>query len=77
MDEKEENFKIRGQPQIIRPPSIPSAEAFGMPTIWLSYCFAPEWFADALNEAKTGRDHNTRRREIIFAVCCAESYLVE
>lgn len=46
-------------------------------TIWLSHNFAPEWFADALNEAKTGQSHNSRRREIIFGVCCAESYLLE
>jgi hypothetical protein len=47
------------------------------PTVWLSYSFAPEWFSDALTEARTGKDHHARRREIIFAVCCAESYLVE
>jgi hypothetical protein len=77
MVEKEETSKALGQPQIIRPTSIPSAEAFGTPTIWLSYCFAPEWLADARNEARTGRDHHARRREILFAVCFAESYLVE
>ena len=41
-------------------------------TIWLSHNFAPEWFADALHEAKTVPSHNSRRREIIFAVCCAK-----
>jgi hypothetical protein len=49
----------------------------GTGTFWSSYSFAPEWFNDALNEARTGKDHHARRREIIFAICCAESYLVE
>jgi hypothetical protein len=47
------------------------------PTIWLAYSFAPEWFRDALCEAQTGHDHHSRRREILFAVCFAESYLFE
>ncbi len=63
--------------QEIRPSSIPSEESFGSPTVWSTYRFAPEWFEDALNEAKTGVDHYARRREIVFAVCCAESYIVE
>jgi hypothetical protein len=43
---------------------------------WKNYPFAPEWFADALLEAKhEGR--GPRRREILFAVCAAESYLFE
>jgi hypothetical protein len=65
------------QPQIIRPAPIQSRASVGTPTVWLSYHFAPEWFADALNEMRSGRDHHARRREIVFAVCCAESYLVE
>ena len=56
---------------------VPSEESIGELTVWLTYSFAPEWFEDALNEAKTGADHNARRREIVFAVCCAESYLFE
>jgi len=46
-------------------------------TIWMASNFAPDWFADALHEAHNGTDHNARRREILFAVCCAESYIVE
>ena len=46
-------------------------------TLWLSHKFAPEWFADALHEAQAVGSHNSRRREIIFAVFCAESYLLE
>jgi hypothetical protein len=44
---------------------------------WNSYSFAPEWFKDALSEARTGQDHHSRRREILFAVCFVESYLFE
>lgn len=47
------------------------------PTVWLSDNFAQDWFADALNEARTEQDHNSRRREIIFATCFAESYIFE
>jgi hypothetical protein len=63
--------------QIIHPPSIPSAASLGAIKVWLTYSFAPEWFKDALNEARTGSDHHSRRREILFAVCCVESYLFE
>lgn len=45
-------------------------------TIWLAFSFAPEWFKDAARESKE-EGINARRREIIFAVCCVESYLVE
>jgi hypothetical protein len=44
---------------------------------WQHYRHAPEWFADALREARGGGDHHARRREILFAVCAAESYLFE
>jgi hypothetical protein len=44
--------------------------------LWLTSSFAPDWFKDSAHEAESsGRD--ARRREIIFAVCCAESYLLE
>jgi len=46
-------------------------------TPWKSYSFAPEWYQDALQEAEVGDDHGSRRREILFAVCCVESYLFE
>src|SRR5437763_1505475 len=49
----------------------------GAATLWLTYSFAPEWFEDALHEARTGQEHHARRREIVFAVCFAESYLLE
>ena len=51
------------------------------PTLWQTYSWAPHWFRDALREARTtdtGPDaRNARRREILFAVCFAESYLFE
>jgi hypothetical protein len=46
-------------------------------TIWRSYSFAPDWYRDCLIEAREGRGHNSRRREIVFAVCVAECYLLE
>jgi len=44
---------------------------------WAAASFACEWFTDALKEAREGRDRNSRRREIVFAVCFMESYLFE
>jgi len=47
-----------------------------MPTLWSTYSFSPEWFRDASDEAsKPG--HEARRREILFVVCAAESYIFE
>ncbi len=43
---------------------------------WRSYSFAPDWFADASREAKD-KGRGPRRREILFAVCAAESYVLE
>lgn len=63
--------------QIIQPHSIASAQAFGNITVWRTYNFAQEWFNDACEEAKIQSDHNARRREIVFSVCFAESYLLE
>jgi hypothetical protein len=77
MVNQERGSGAQGSPQEIQLGSVPSEEAVGTLTVWLSYNFAPEWFQDALHEAKTGGDHHTRRREIVFAVCFAESYLVE
>jgi hypothetical protein len=57
------------------------AEAKGALTRWWSDSFAPEWFADASREAKDERSgvegRGARRREILFAVCAAESYVLE
>jgi hypothetical protein len=77
MSTEANNDHLTGSAQVIRPASIPSEESFGTPSIWQTYSFAPEWFMDAFHEAKKPSDHHARRREIIFAVCFAESYLVE
>jgi hypothetical protein len=46
------------------------------PTVWQSGQFARRWFEDAARDAAVGGG-DARRREIIFAVCFAESYLLE
>lgn len=47
-------------------------------TLWLSRSFAASWFADAKKEAEAAlQNRDSRRREIVFAVCSAESYLLE
>lgn len=45
--------------------------------IWISENLARSWFEDALHEARNGTDYNFIRREIIFSVCFAETYLYE
>jgi predicted RNA-binding Zn-ribbon protein involved in translation (DUF1610 family) len=45
--------------------------------IMMSAHFAQSWFEDALREANTPDDAHARRREIVFAVCFAETYLFE
>lgn len=45
-------------------------------TIWQAYSWARDWFDDALNETRVS-DHRSRRREVLFSVCFAESYLFE
>lgn len=51
--------------------------AQGNLTPWISATFAPHWFADALSQVSPAADRQARRKEIIFAVSCAESYLFE
>jgi len=72
----EENRQRKPAPQTIRQTAIPSGESFGMPTVWLTYSFAPLWFEDAVDQAKQP-GANARRREIVFSVCFEEAYLVE
>lgn len=69
----------KGIPEIqsIRTMGIPSEEAFGTTNLLLYYSFAPDWFADALNEARRAEGASARRREILFAVCFTDSYMVE
>jgi hypothetical protein len=44
--------------------------------VWLTYSFAQDWYNDCKAEAESS-DNNERRREVLFAVTCAESYIVE
>ena len=46
------------------------------PAVWITATLALHWFTDALQEARADGP-GPRRREILFAVCCAESYLLE
>jgi hypothetical protein len=52
-------------------------ESFGNARPWLAGCFAASWFKDAVSEASRSSDSGARRREILFAVTAAESFLVE
>jgi hypothetical protein len=45
-------------------------------TPWITANFADRWYADALVEANN-EGVDARRREIVFAVACAECYLFE
>ena len=61
-----------------RVPASGPAEASGhTPRLWITGNFAEHWFRDAKEESGVRSDWNARRREILFAVCCAESYIVE
>jgi hypothetical protein len=44
---------------------------------WQTHSYAPEWFADARAQAGEDKGPSSRRREIVFAVCAAEAYLLE
>jgi hypothetical protein len=54
-----------------------TSSAHGIAAVWLTASFAREWFNDAVHEARTGGDIQAKRREIVFAVSFAESYLFE
>jgi hypothetical protein len=66
---RRENIPITPPPGVLRASGV-------APDVWLSATFAPLWFSDGQREAALdGAD--ARRREIVFAVCFAESYLLE
>jgi hypothetical protein len=46
-------------------------------TLWLTASFARQWYEDALAEVRPDDTFQHRRREILFAVCAVESYLLE
>lgn len=58
---------------------IPSAVAFGTPTVavWFEETLAPSWIEDALRVSVNSTPAAAKRREVIFAVAAAESFLVE
>lgn len=74
--EEDKTAIIRKSITITPEPATAGATAFG-PIVWLTANFAQKWFEDALNEARRGDDIDSVRREIIFAVCFAESYILE
>ncbi len=55
---------------------LPIPMISGQGTVWSNHLFAPEWFEDATEQSRwTGSQ--ARRREIVFALAAAESYLFE
>ena len=58
---------------------IPSGEAFGTPTVtaWFEETLAPMWIEQALTTGDPSKMAAARRREVIFAVAAAESFLIE
>jgi hypothetical protein len=69
-----EDITIRAEPAVVQ-------ASVGIPTVWQTYSWARAWFEDTLKEASVPADseqkRHARRREILFAVCFAESYLFE
>ena len=57
--------------------TLPMMTAQIIASPWSHQTFAPEWFKDALYEAQNASGYNSTRREIVFAVAFAESYLFE
>jgi|LGOV01.1.fsa_nt_gb hypothetical protein len=57
--------------------TIPMMTAQITASVWTYQTFAHEWFNDALHETQNASGYNSTRREIIFAVAFAESYLFE
>jgi hypothetical protein len=55
---------------------VAAASAIGTLTPWVTYHYAREWYEDAVREAGQP-GYASRRREILFAVCAAESYILE
>jgi hypothetical protein len=49
----------------------------GDATFWFTGSFAPLWFADARKETSSVNDSHARRREIVFSVAAAETFLLE
>lgn len=59
------------------PAAFPWRRHLDPPIVWLSAHFALYWYQDAWAEAKNTGDTQFRRREILFSLAAAESYLLE
>jgi hypothetical protein len=70
---------MNGQPPIVAiNVGEPVAVDFsGSLELWKYGTHARSWFADAQKQAALKDDQDARRREIVFAVCAVESYLLE
>jgi|GEM_PF-1503401 hypothetical protein len=64
-------------PPPLRPQAIDHVQAFEKLQIVKVTRFAPDWLRDARSETMLLEDIDSRRREIVFAVCFIESYLFE
>jgi hypothetical protein len=77
----EENDMRKRRPR--RPVRISSGDTVNVGAceqaeLWQAASFAASWFRDALADAQHAKgDIDARRRQIVFAVCCVESYLFE
>lgn len=69
--------EAKPEPIIVTPPPAVATASAGSPTVWTAENLAPAWFRDALNEARSGGDWQSIRREIVFAACFGESYIFE
>jgi hypothetical protein len=54
-----------------------SAGVMAWITAWARESFASDWYHDAAEQGTQGPGRAERRREIVFAVCLAETYLYE
>jgi hypothetical protein len=64
-------------PATIEPQPAHQSQTSDEPVLWVKYSFSRDWFLDAVSESTSPSHWKLRRREIIFAVCFAESYLLE
>lgn len=76
-EEQKKEARTKPEDVVVALKTLTLKSSLSKAEIWLTYPFAQEWFNDALHEARIGLDHHSRRREILFAVCAAESYIVE
>ncbi len=70
MSEKTRDIVIRAEPGTVRFIGHPA-------TLWTSNNYAEDWYRDAVAEAGSADDYHARRREVIFAICFAESFIFE